>query len=261
MSQVTPPNLFLKGDRAVVIGGIVGIVVIAWTYILYLTSDSMNMASSGTMMAQMRPWGAADFTLTFIMWAVMMTAMMVPSAAPMILLFADLQRRRKAQQHPYVPASAFLLGYLAVWFSFAAGASVFQWGLHSATLLSPQMASANPFLSGVLLVAAGMFQWSPLKFVCLSRCRSPLSFLMTEWREGISGAFVTGLRHGFFCLGCCWVLMTLLFVLGVMNLLWIATLAGFVLIEKVAPAGQWVGRFTGVLLFGWGAWMILMALV
>jgi predicted metal-binding membrane protein len=260
MQQALPRDLVLKRDRAVVMVGIVGIVALAWAYILYLAWDMNTMVSEDMMMAQMQPWGAADFIVTFIMWAVMMTAMMVPSAAPMIFLFADLQRKRKAQLRPYAPTGVFLLGYLAVWYGFAAVASMAQWGLHAAALLSPLMASTSPILGGALLVAAGVFQWSPLKSVCLSRCRSPLGFLMTEWREGTKGAFVMGLRHGIFCLGCCWVLMTLLFVLGVMNLLWIAALAGFVLIEKLAPAGQWVGRLTGVLLIGWGAWLILRAL-
>ena len=259
MQQALPRDLVLKRDRVVVMVGIVGIVALAWAYILYLAWDMNTMVSEDMMTAQMQPWGAADFTVTFIMWAVMMTAMMVPSAAPMILLFADVQRKRKAQQRPYAPTSVFLLGYLAIWYGFAVVASVAQWGLHAAALLSPLMASTSPLLGGALLVAAGVFQWSPLKSVCLSRCRSPLGFLMTEWREGTKGAFVMGVRHGIFCLGCCWVLMTLLFVLGVMNLLWIAVLAGFVLIEKLAPAGQWVGRLTGGLLVGWGAWLILRA--
>jgi predicted metal-binding membrane protein len=198
-----------------------------------------------------------DFTLTFIMWAVMMTAMMVPTAGPMILLFANVQRNRKVQQRPYVSTGVFLLGYLTVWYGFAALACVAQSGLHTATLLSPQLASTSPFLGGVLLIAAGVFQWTPLKSVCLTRCRSPLGFLMTEWREGVKGTFVMGLRHGIFCLGCCWVLMALLFVLGVMNLLWIAALAGFVLLEKLAPAGHSIGRLMGVLLVGWGVWMLL----
>ena len=257
MQQATPRELVLKRDRAIVMAGIVGIAALAWAYILYLSWDMQNVVSAGMVMTEMRPWGAADFILTFIMWAVMMTAMMVPTAAPMILLFANVQRKRKAQQRPYVPTSVFLLGYLAVWYGFAAVASMAQWGLHTAALLSPQMASTSPVLGGALLVAAGVFQWSPLKSVCLSHCRSPLSFLMTEWREGLRGAVVTGLRHGLFCLGCCWVLMALLFVLVVMNLLWVAALVCFVLIEKLAPAGQWVGRITGVLLVGWGVSMIL----
>ena len=260
MQQATPRELGFRRDRAVVLGGIIGVAALAWAYILYLAWDMNSMVGENMVMAQMRPWGATDFILTFIMWAVMMTAMMVPSAAPMLLLFTDVQLRRKAQQRPFVPTGVFLLGYLVVWCGFAAVASVAQWGLHTAALLSPLMASTSPFLGGSLLVAAGVFQWTPLKSICLSRCRSPLNLLMTEWRDGIKGTFVMGLRHGIFCLGCCWVLMALLFVLGVMNLLWIAALAGFVLIEKLAPTSQLVGRLTGVLLVAWGSWMILRAL-
>lgn len=222
--------------------------------------ESVMDMGSGAGRVAMRPWGVADFALTFVMWAVMMTAMMVPTAAPMILLFANVQRKRKESLRPFVPTGVFLLAYLVVWYGFAAIASVAQLGLHTAALLSPQLASTSPFLGGILLIAAGVFQWTPLKSVCLSHCRGPLAFLMSEWREGKAGAFLMGGRHGLFCLGCCWVLMTLLFVLGVMNLLWIAALAGFVLIEKLAPAGQWVGRITGILLVGWGVWTILSAL-
>jgi predicted metal-binding membrane protein len=153
------------------------------------------------------------------------------------------------------------MGYVLVWSGFAAAAAVSQWGLNMAALLSPMMVSVNPFLGGGLLIAAGLFQWSPIKYVCLNHCRTPLGFIMTEWREGPKGALTMGLRHGVFCLGCCWVLMSLLFVLGVMNLLWIAVLAGFVLIEKVAPAGRWISRISGLFLLAWGALLMLGVLV
>lgn len=253
-----PRELNLRRDRIVVLGGIIGIAALTWAYLVYISSSMNNMPmSKGIATVQIRPWSAAEFTWTFVMWAVMMTAMMVPSAAPLILLFAKVRRQRKASERPFVPTSVFLLGYLVVWYGFSAVATITQWGLRTTALLSPQLASTSPFLGGALLVAAGVFQWSSLKSACLSRCRGPLSFLMTEWREGQKGAFIMGLRHGIFCLGCCWVLMTLLFVLGVMNLLWIAILSGFVLIEKLAPAGQLAARLTGILLIGWGAWMIL----
>jgi predicted metal-binding membrane protein len=125
-------------------------------------------------------------------------------------------------------------------------------------LLSSMMGASNSsILGGILILAAGVYQLSPLKYVCLTNCRSPLGFIMTEWREGVGGALKMGLRHGVFCLGCCWVLMSLLFVLGVMNLVWIAILAGFVLLEKVVPAGQWVSRVTGLLLIGWATFMFV----
>jgi predicted metal-binding membrane protein len=250
----TPLELMLRRDRTVVLAGLAGVAALAWVYILYLGWDmrSMDMASMpmgmDMSMPQMVSWSATDFILMFVMWAVMMVAMMVPSAAPMILVFATVSRQRREQHHPFIPASTLLLGYVAVWSGFAAAATGAQWGLHTLALLSPTMVSTSPLLGGALLVVAGMFQWSPLKYICLTHCRSPLGFLMAEWRERTKDVFAMGVRHGLFCLGCCWALMTLLLVLGVMNLLWIAALAGFVLIEKAAPAGQWVRRVTGVLL-------------
>jgi predicted metal-binding membrane protein len=265
MQQVTPLESVLKRDRAIVMAGIIGVSALAWAYMLYLAWNirGMDMGSMGTgmAMAQVRSWGPVDFILMFIMWAVMMTAMMVPTAAPMILMFATVNRRKLEQQRPFVPTSIFMAGYVVIWAAFAAAATAAQWSLHTATLLSPMMVSTSPILGGGLLIAAGIFQWSRLKYVCLSKCRTPLSFLTTEWREGPDGALVMGLRHGIFCLGCCWVLMTLLFVLGVMNLLWIAALAGFVLIEKIAPAGHWISKVTGVLLVAWGLWLFVEVLL
>ena len=151
----------------------------------------------------------------------------------------------------------FLLGYLAVWTGFSALAAVAQWILHALALLSPMMVSTSPLLGGVLLLVAGVFQWTPLKSACLTHCRSPLSFLMTDWGEGKWGAFFMGLKHGAYCTGCCWFLMALLFVAGVMNVWWIAIIALFVLLEKVVPQGLFVGKVAGVLLVAWGVWMAL----
>jgi predicted metal-binding membrane protein len=259
----TPLEVVLRRDRLIVLAGLTGVAALAWVYILHLarTMSGMDMGSMhmgmDMAMPKMVSWSTMDIILTFVMWAVMMVAMMVPSAAPMILVFATVSRQRREQRRPFIPASVFLLGYVAIWCGFAAAATGAQWGLHSTALLSPMLVSTSPFLGGALLLVAGLFQWSPLKSMCLTRCRTPLGFLMSEWREGPKGVFVMGVRHGIFCLGCCWALMALLLVLGVMNLLWIAALAGFVLIEKVAPAGQWVSRVTGVLLVGWGTWMML----
>jgi predicted metal-binding membrane protein len=211
-------------------------------------------------MRPIEPWGGVDFLFRFGMWAVMMVAMMVPTAAPMILLFATVNRRRREQQGPFVPTGVFLAGYVVVWSGFAALATLAMWGLHSAALLSSMMVSTSPLLGGALLVVAGIYQWSPLKRICLTHCRTPLGFLMGEWREGTWGALRMGLRHGSYCVGCCWVLMALLFVTGVMNLLWVAAIAAFVLVEKVAPAGPWLSRVTGLLLAVGGAWVVARAL-
>ncbi len=247
----------LRRDRIVVLSGLALITVLSWIYVSSLASEMRDMDMGAEMtMPRMQAWGVADFGLTFGMWAVMMVAMMTPSAAPMILMFAGVNRRRREQQVSYVPTSVFLASYLVVWAGFSVLATGAQWGLHDVSLLSPMLALTSPVLGSVLLVAAGIYQWTPLKHACLSKCRSPLGFVLNEWREGRLGAFLMGLKHGGYCVGCCWSLMALLLVAGVMNLLWVAAIAGFVLLEKVAPAGDRLGRVAGVMLAGWGAWMV-----
>ena len=250
----------LKKDRIVVIAAILVIAAIAWAYTVYVAGTGVGDMQMGMGMADMRSWSSADFGLMYVMWVVMMVAMMAPSASPMILMFAAVNRRRMEQEAPYVPTGAFLAGYLVVWAMFSVGATLGNWGLHQASLLSSMMgASTSSYLGGALLLMAGAFQWSPLKYACLKQCRTPMGFLMTSWRDGHRGALRMGLEHGTYCLGCCWSLMLLLFVLGIMNLVWIAALAAFVLAEKVAPKGEWVSRVTGVLLVGWGIWTIASA--
>jgi predicted metal-binding membrane protein len=257
MQSSTALEVVLKRDRLLVLSGLAGITALAWAYTGYLawSMDCMHMA-----MPHMQTWGVTDLVLLCIMWAVMMVAMMVPSAAPMILMYTTINRRRREQQQPYVPTAVFLGGYLLVWAGFSILATLAQWGLHSAALLSPMMVSTSPILGGLVLLAAGSFQWTPLKYTCLARCRSPLGFLMTDWREGHRGALIMGLRHGMYCVGCCWFLMALLFVAGVMNLLWVAAIAAFVLVEKVVPRGDLVGRVAGGVLVLAGLVMLGQAL-
>jgi len=243
----------LRRDRLIVLSSLAVIIALSWTYVSYLASGMQDMDVATQMaMPQMQAWGVTEFVLTFVMWAVMMVAMMTPSAAPMILMFAGVNRRRQKQQVPYVPTSVFLLGYLVIWAAFSVLATAAQWGLHAVSLLSPMMVSTSPVLGGILLLIAGIYQWTPLKHACLSKCRSPLGFILNEWREGRWGAFLMGLKHGSYCTGCCWSLMALLFVAGVMNLLWVAAIAGFILLEKVAPAGHRMGRAAGVLMVAGG---------
>ena len=211
------------------------------------------MEMPGMVMLDLHEWGPTTVLLLFVMWTVMMVAMMVPSAAPMILAFLTVNQRRQATARPLVPVTTFLLGYLAVWTAFSAVATLAEWGLHQAALLSTTMSATSTALNGGLLIAAGVFQWTPLKRACLKGCRSPLSFLMSEWREGTVGAFVMGLRHGAFCVGCCWVLMALLFVAGVMNLLWVAVIALFVMAEKILAKGELLAHVAGVALVIAGA--------
>ena len=261
MYNDTSLEVLLKRDRIIVISGIAGVSILAWAYMFYLAWGIMNMDMGIEMsMPQMQSWGALDFILTFVMWTVMMVAMMVPSASPMVLMFATINRNRRGQQSPFVPTGVFLLGYLIAWAWYSALATLGQWGLHTAALLSPTMVNASPILGGALLLTAGIFQFTPLKYACLTRCRSPLGFLLNEWREGTRGALVMGLRNGNFCVVCCWALMSLMFVVGVMSLLWMAIIAAFVLVEKVAPGGLWVSRISGLLFIVWGAWMLTGAL-
>jgi predicted metal-binding membrane protein len=190
------------------------------------------------------------------MWAVMMAGMMAPSAAPVFLLYAQTRSTRSAGA---TSPAVFLFGsgYLAVWTAFSAAAALAQWALHQAALLSPAMQLVSPRIAGTLLIAAGAYQLAPWKQKCLAHCRSPLGFLMTYWRNGLWGAFQMGFSHGLFCLGCCWALMILLFALGVMNLIWVAALTAFILLEKVGPAGVIAGRLAGAALLIFGILRIL----
>lgn len=246
-----------RRDRAIVLGGLIGLCLLAWVYLLYLgwMMDQMpaNMAMAEP---QMMAWSGTEVFLCFIMWTVMMVGMMIPSAAPMIMIFTQTYRKQGSQGQPYVPTSLFVLGYLVVWTIFSLFATAAQWGLHATALLSPTMLkSTSPMLGGVILIAAGAFQWTDLKQRCLKHCRSPLNFLLNEWRDGQMGALIMGLRHGLFCLGCCWALMALLFVTGVMNLLWVALIGIFVLVEKLMPFQRWVSGGAGALLVSWGLWL------
>jgi predicted metal-binding membrane protein len=249
-----------RRDRVVVLGGLLAMAGLAWLYLLLLASEMGGMGDGGADMAlTLRPWQTADALLMFLMWVVMMVAMMVPSAAPMILLFAAIARKSKDQGQPIASAAVFASGYLVMWIVFSALATGLQWGLEQMALLSPMMTVRAPLLGGLLLIVSGLYQLTPLKHVCLENCRSPVRFLTSHWRDGAGGAFVMGLDHGLFCLGCCWVLMALLFVGGVMNLLWIAAMAGFVLIEKLLPYGRRAGQVGGVLMLLAGAVVALQA--
>lgn len=213
----------------------------------------MDAVADSLLMPAMTGWRGTDLLLVFVMWAIMMFAMMLPSAMPLLLLVAKINYGRFAQDRALLGTGFFALGYLVVWTGFSALATLAQWVLLEARLISPMMESANPWLSAMLLVAAGAYELTPLKNACLSRCQSPLGFLMTGWREGISGAFAMGIRHGTYCAGCCWLLMALLFVFGVMNLAWIAALAIFVLLQKLLRQPTWFARATGITLIAWGA--------
>jgi len=213
-----------------------------------------SMAAMG--MTAGMPWTAADGFFTFAMWTVMMAGMMLPSASPMLLLFAGTHAGRSGRGVS-LATLAFGLGYIAVWTGFSAVAALAQYGLHQTAMLSMSMSSSSSRLSGAILIAAGAYQLTSWKGKCLTHCRSPLGFLITNWNDGIPGAFRMGFRHGAYCLGCCWALMCILFAVGVMNLVWIAALTGFVMLEKLGPAGATIARVAGAVIVAFGIVVIV----
>jgi predicted metal-binding membrane protein len=272
-------EVVLRRDRKVVTLVLVTVITACWLYLLagagtgmhphemaVLASSQMSMEPSipGMLMSPVT-WTPGYGLLMFSMWWLMMIAMMLPSAAPMVLLHAAVTRKgfaRPEDAEPNAPShrlrsatTAFIAGYLVMWGTFSLVAVIAQWALERGELLSDVMMPTSSFLSSGLLLAAGFWQLTPLKTVCLRHCRSPISFLSTHWRPGVGGAFRMGIEHGVFCLGCCWFLMALLFYGGVMNLIWIIGLALFVFAEKMMPAGVAFGRITSLLLIAWGGWL------
>jgi predicted metal-binding membrane protein len=260
----------LRRDRLVVAGALAIIIALAWGYVLWLANDmdmgGMDMtgfrmipAGIGIMLPASTPWTAIEFAYVFAMWAVMMVGMMAPSAAPMILMYARVGRQGKAEGKPLAATGWFAAGYFLAWTGFSLAATVVQWVFERATLLDSRMASASTVLGGIVMIVAGVYQWTPLKDVCLVQCQTPLQFLMRHggFRSDVPGCLLLGLRHGGYCVGCCWVLMALLFVGGVMNVLWIALLALLVLLEKLTPIGRWIARAAGGACVAAGAWMLL----
>ena len=246
----------MTSDRAVVGFSLAGITALGWLYLI-VEADKMSRMDMSMAMPHMMSWDASYLGFLFVMWSIMMIAMMVPSVTPMVMMFTTVNRKRQeSDRADLIPIGMFVLGYLIAWAAFSGVAAIAQWALHALALVSPMMSSTSVYLGGGLLVAGGVYQWTPLKYACLVHCRTPMSFLMTSWRTGRTGALVMGLHHGSFCVGCCWVLMALLFVAGVMNVLWVAAIAAFVFIEKVAPRGEIIGRIAGVVLVAAGVWMI-----
>lgn len=233
----------LRHDRLIVAIGIATVVAFSWGYLLAGAGIDMSMAD---MPMEPEPWSPAQGLLMFAMWWVMMIAMMVPSAAPTILLYATIKRRQAARENPVMASWLFLAGYLLIWAGFSLVAVSLQWALDQAGLLSGMMASTSTVLAGTILLAAGTYQLTPIKRACLRYCQSPLLFLSSYWQAGALGALRMGVRHGGYCVGCCWFLMALLFVVGVMNLAWVAAVAIYVAFEKLLPHSQWLSRAAGV---------------
>jgi len=257
MSTAGPLTALLTRDRLLISLGLGGATGLSW---LYLVDMARDMAAGicdmpgmeGMYMGAVPEWNGPYFVMMVVMWAVMMVGMMLPSAAPTILLYAAMHRQKG--RVPYLSTAGFVSGYLTMWTLFSVAATAAQWGLAEAALVSPMMVSTSPYLGAGLLAAAGIYQMTPWKNACLSHCRGPIDFLQRHWRTGKLGAFRMGVEHGAFCLGCCWVIMALLFVGGVMNLVWIAAITVFVLIEKLLPPTKIAERITG-------ATMILAAVV
>ncbi|MCQ8870908.1 DUF2182 domain-containing protein [Mesorhizobium sp. LMG17149] len=272
----------LRRDRAVVMAALVVIAVLAWTYVLWLAAtmvmpgsplpdsgggdmagmDMAGMDMGAAMAPGFRPWALGDFAFTFTMWAVMMVGMMTPSVAPMLLLYAGVGRKARADGRPIASTGWFFAGYLAVWVVFSLLATGAQWLLARLALLDPSMATGSAILGGLVLIAAGLYQWTPMKGVCLRQCQAPIAFLAGRggFRSAPLGALRLGMDHGAYCLGCCWALMALLFVGGVMNVLWIAGIAILVLLEKTVPTGQLIPRVSGALIAAIGIWIVFQAL-
>jgi predicted metal-binding membrane protein len=253
----------IRRDRLWLAGAMVVITALAWLYLVDMaaamqaTADEAAMhAAMGMSMPGERVPLAREIAALWIMWAVMMAAMMLASATPVGLLVLRGYRTREART-ARLNSAAFVGGYLLVWTLFSGVAAVAQVALREATWLAPEMMTTSRHLAAGLLIAAGVYQWLPIKAACLAHCQSPVDFLFRHWRDGVGGALAMGTRHGTYCVGCCWMLMALLFVGGVMNLLWVAAITLYVLLEKQLRLGIWPSRVAGLVLIGWGAAILL----
>src|SRR5688572_26607362 len=245
----------LRRDRAVIAAALGALALLCWAYLAWLAAAPAH--SMAAMAPGLGHWSAADFLVTLTMWWVMMVGMMIPAAAPMILIYARVARQARERGTPFASAAWFALGYFLAWLGFALAATALQWGLENTLLLAPTSASVGPRLGGALLIAAGLYQWTTLKDACLAYCQSPMRFIQRFGFRGERGAAVRlGLRHGAFCIGCCWALMILLFVGGVMNLLWIAAIAALVLAEKLIAA-RFISRAGGIALIAAGVALLV----
>jgi len=249
-------HLETRVDRWTLVAGVATLVAASWAWLAYQAWSMAHMDIVAMAMPSVGRWGPADLGLVLVMWVVMMVAMMVPTAAPVVLLYQRVVAGRDASARPVVLTGFFVAGYVLAWSLFAVAATLVQWALHGAAVLSPAMRLTGPTIGGAVLILAGVYQWTPLKHACLAQCRTPLAFLLNAWRGGKIGALAMGLRHGAYCTACCWLLMVILFVVGVMNLAWIVALTALVLTEKLLPHGERFARASGVALAAWGLWLI-----
>jgi len=252
-------------ERWTLIGAVTAVTASGWGWMLYMEWMMRDMMRGGPSITWMPPpagaggWSGYDFWMLFVMWAIMMVAMMTPSAVPMLRMYRVVQRNRSQQTLKVVPWMIFLVGYLASWTAFSAVISVVQWPMHEWGLLDPMMDSRSQLFSGILLIVAGLYQWTPWKDACLTLCRTPMQFLLARWKDGRAGALQMSFEHGLYCIGCCWALMLVLFAVGMMNMLWVAAIALFVIVEKALPSPARLFRtITGLLLASSGFWLLLL---
>ena len=269
VNLVPTPTAVLRRDRIIIFLALALLTALAWSYLLWLTADmdmgGMNMtglrmipSGMGLMIPADTPWRAMEFAFVFAMWTGMMVGMMTPSMAPMLLMYARIGRQTEPQGRPLATTVWFAAGYFLVLAAFALLATLVQWAFERSALLDFAMASTSNVLAGLLFVAAGSYQWTRVKDLCLTQCQTPFAFLMRQggFRGDARGSLMLGVRHGAYCVGCCWALMALLLVGGVMNVLWIALLALLILVEKVTPFGRQIAPFAGAVLVAAGAWLL-----
>lgn len=242
---------------ALLLGGPAAVAITAWVYLGVMIEDMSMMPGMKAMMMHPHSFTWMQFIGLSVMWAVMMAAMMLPTAAPMIVAYARMQGADRARGAGWAPVLAFSGGYVLAWVGFSLGAAALQTGLTNWAIMSPMMMKATGPLAGIILVVAGFYQFSPVKHACLRQCRIPISFLMTQWRNGSLGAVGMGWRHGLFCVGCCWALMGLLFVVGVMNTAWIIAITIYVLVEKIVPNSELLSKAAGVGMAAVGLWLLI----
>ena len=254
-------------ERWVLTSAVAAVTACGWAWMLYMDWVMRDMMQGGSSTAWMPPpagaggWTGYDFWMLFAMWAIMMVAMMTPSVIPMLRMYRTVQINRSKHSLEATPWMIFLAGYLAAWAAYSAAIAVIQWPLHEWGVLDPMMDSRSHLFSGILLVVAGLYQWTPWKDACLSQCRTPMQYLLARWKDGRTGALKMSFEHGLYCIGCCWALMLVLFAVGMMNMLWVAAIAVFVIVEKALPNPARLFRATtGLLLAGSGAWMLFLHL-
>jgi len=243
---------------ALLLSGPAAVALAAWIYLGLMIDDMSLMPGMKAMMMHLDLFSPVQFVGLFLMWTVMMAAMMLPTAATMITAYARMQARDRALGAGWGPVLGFAAGYVLAWGAFSLGATLVQAWLTNFALMSPMsMKTVSGPVTGAVLIAAGLYQVTPFKQACLSQCRSPIGFLMTEWRQGGAGALMMGLHHGLYCVGCCWALMGLLLVAGVMNPFWIIAITAYVLAEKTMPGMEKATMIVGALLIGGGLWFLI----